>query len=102
MHRVVRQVRIGDVPLYAVDMQVGGDGAASAVFHHVADALGAGRLADQAVIQPLVARHQRFDHLNRAVGGAGLFIRGDQECQAAPVIRVGGDKSLGGHHHCGQ
>ena len=57
MNRVIGEVRIGHVPLHAVNGQVAGQRAATAVFYHIADDFGAGWFADQAIIQALVARH---------------------------------------------
>ena len=85
--------------LHAVNSQVAGQRAAAAVFHHIADHFGTGRFADQTIVQTLVTRHQRLHHFDGAVFGAGLFIRGDQKRQSAPVVRVLRDKTLCGNHH---
>ncbi len=87
------------MPLHAVNSQVAGQRAAAAVFHHIADHFGTGRFADQTIVQTLVTRHQRLHHFDGAVFGAGLFIRGDQKRQSAPVVRVLRDKTLCGNHH---
>ena len=93
-------MRVGHVPLYAVNGQVAGQRAATAVFHHIADDFGAGGFADQAIIQALVARHQCFNNLNGAVFRAGFFIRSDQEGQTTFMIWILSDKTFGGDDHC--
>jgi len=87
------------MPLNAMHMQVGGHGTATAIFHNIADARGAGRLADQTVIKALIACHQRVDHFDGAVDGAGFFIRSDEKSQTTLMMGIGGDKPLCCYYH---
>lgn len=67
MNRVIRQMRIGDVPLNAMNSEVTGEGTATPVFDDITHNFSTGRFADQTVIQPLVTGHQRFNHLYGAI-----------------------------------
>ena len=60
----------------------------------VAELGGAGGFADDAVIELLVARLQRFDHFHRAVDGGAFFVRGDQQGDRAGMIGMRGDEAL--------
>lgn len=99
MHRVIRQMRISDVPLHTVDRQVAGQRPATAILDHITDDFSAGRFADRAIIQTFVTRHQRFDHLHGAVFRAGFFIRGDKERQTPLMIWMLGDETFSRNDH---
>ena len=72
VHRVLRQVRVGDVALHALDGELAAHGAAPAVLDHVAAALDRGGLADDAVVEALAARGQRVADDHGAVDARGL------------------------------
>ena len=86
MHGILHQMRIGDVALHALDAQRGRERTAAAVLHGVAEAVDAGRLADDAEVDDFVARLERFDHAHRAVDGVAFLVGGQQQRQ-----RVGAD-----------
>ena len=58
VHRVLRELRIRDVPLHAVHCEPAAEGAAPADLDRVADDLLARRLADDAPVDALVASPQ--------------------------------------------
>jgi hypothetical protein len=58
---LLAEVRVGDVALDALDRQHAGQRAATAVLDHVAERVDRGRFADDAEIEHLAARLQRFD-----------------------------------------
>jgi hypothetical protein len=76
--RVFAQLRISDMRLDALDAQPAMQRTASAVLHGVAEDLGAGRLADNAVIQGFAACRETLDDLDRAVGRRTFLVGGDQ------------------------
>src|SRR5690606_9296167 len=55
MNRVVGQVRVGDVALHALDAQHATERTTAAVLDDIADHVGRGRFADDAVINRFVA-----------------------------------------------
>ncbi len=77
VHRVVGQVRIGDMPLHSVDDEPPVERATSTVFDHIADACRAGGLANHAPGDFFVARLQRFDDSNRTVHRRTFLIAGE-------------------------
>ena len=58
MHRVIREMRIGDMPLLAVYSQTAAEAATAAVFDDVAEPLMARRLADHSEVDALIARRE--------------------------------------------
>ena len=86
VHRIAREVRIGDVALHAFDDELAGKRAAPAVLDHVAGALDRGRLADDAVVRLLAALGERLDHLHRAVGGGPFLVGSEQQRDRAAMI----------------
>ena len=95
VHRVLHQVRIGDVTLHALDDQLAGKRAAPAVLDRVAELAYRGGLADDAVIEQFAARLELFHHPHRAVHRHAFFVRGEQQRDRALVLRVCGDEFLG-------
>ena len=74
---------IGDVALRAVHGDLGVQAAAAADLHHVAEADGAGRLADQAEVGDVaVVAHPR-QHTHGAVGGDAFLVAGDEQADRA-------------------
>ena len=102
MNRVARKMRIGDVALDAFDNQLAGQAAATAILDHVAEALDRGRFADDAVVNTLATRLEGLNDGNGAVGGVAFFIRGEQQGNAAGVVRVRRDEAFNGGHEGGQ
>ena len=88
--------------LNAQDLQIAGDGAATAILDHVAEPLGGGGLSHQAPGDLLLTRLERFDHLGGAIDKGALFIAGDEKGDGALMIRMGGDEALHGDQHGGQ
>ena len=102
MDGVLHQMRIGDVALHAFDRERAGQRAAPAVLDGVAGFGDGGRLADDAVIQFLVAFLQGFHHAHRAVDRHTFFIRGEQQGDGAAMLRVFGDELLDGGDEGGE
>ncbi|MND90501.1 hypothetical protein D3C80_825860 [compost metagenome] len=100
--RVLGQVRVGHVALHTAHGQLGAEGAATTVLDHVTHQGGARRFADDAPVQTFLARGEAFDHGLGAVVRRAFFVAGDQEGDFALVIRVVGDKTLGGDGHGGE
>ena len=80
---VVRQRRIGDVPLSALDPQRAVEAAAPADLHHLAQLVGVGRLAHQASVERLPSIGEPVQHLARAVDRRPLLIAGNQQADGA-------------------
>jgi hypothetical protein len=99
MDRVLRQMRIGHMALYAAYGKGRAQGAAPAVLDHVTDQGGARRLADDAPVQALLACRQTLDHGLGAMMGRAFFVAGDQIGDLAPMIRVFGDETFSCNNH---
>jgi hypothetical protein len=89
MHRVVRELRVGDVALAAVDAEHAVEAAAAAVLDDVAQAGLAGGLAHQAVVDALVALAEALDDADGAVDGRAFLVAGDEQRDAAGVVSGG-------------
>jgi hypothetical protein len=92
--RIGRAVRIGDVPLGALDRDPAVDAAAAADLDHVAQPRRARGLADDAVVDDLALGGQHFDDLLGAVQRDAFLVAGDQEAQRTVRIvagEIGGD-----------
>ena len=72
MDRIVGAMRIGDVALRAMHLDLHVDAAAAANFDHVAQLHRAGRLSDQTEIGDLVVRPHPIQHLDGAIDGRAL------------------------------
>jgi hypothetical protein len=101
MDRVLAQLRISDMRLDALDAQPAMQRTASAVLHGVAEDLGAGRLADNAVIQGFAACRETLDDLDRAVGRRAFLVGGDQPGDRAGMLGVLGDEAFDCRQKCG-
>ena len=99
MHRVSGEVRVGDVPLQALDGELAAHRAASAVFDGVAEPHDRGRLADDAVVQHVATRGQGVADFDRAVKRRAFFVAGQQESDRQRGLRVRGQKLFHRHHH---
>ncbi len=94
--RVLREVRIGHVPLDSLRDEAAGERAAPPVLDGVAEVLRRRGLAHDAVVDALASRLERFHHAHGAVDRGALFVGGEQECQRAGVLGVRGDELFGG------
>src|SRR3546814_18764791 len=79
MQRIVGELRVGGVPLRAAHGEACVEAAAAADLHHVAELGVAGRLADQAAVQGLVALGQPAQHFAGAVHRVAFLVAGDQQ-----------------------
>ena len=99
--RIGGTVRIGDVTLPAFDRQPDIDRATAADLDHVAEGLGAGGLADDAVVDDLALGLEGLDHHLGAVGRHAFLVAGDQEGERALHLAggdgLGGRRGEGGH-----
>ena len=86
-HWIARALRIGDMTLLAVHGDDDIEAAAAAVLDHVADAVLAGRFADQAMIERLALGRERIEHSLGAVDGRALFVAGEQKRDRARSAR---------------
>ena len=102
MHRIVGEVRVGDVALHAVHGELARQRAAAADLDHVAERIGARRLADDAPVDLLAARLEHFHDAARAVDRRAFLVAGQQERQRAGVVGMPGDEALGRSDHRGQ
>src|SRR4051794_1514142 len=97
MRGVVGEMRVGDMPLHALDDEPAGHAAAAADLDHVAELGRRGRLADDTGIEHLAALAQPFQHLPGAVDRDPLLVPGDQETdRAGKPGPTSGEKPLGG------
>ncbi len=99
MHRVVGELRVGNMPLNSVHRETPAQAAAPADFDGVAEGALARRLSDQAPVDGLVALAQRLHHAARAVDRRALLVAGDQECDRAAMRRVPCHEFLAGRQH---
>ncbi len=99
VNRVLRQMRVSHMALFAAHGEGGAQRATTPVLDHIAHQRGARRFADDAPVQTLLARCQTFDDSLGTVVRRAFFVTGDQECHRTLVIRVIGYKALGGHEH---
>src|SRR5690606_4306356 len=97
--RILRELRIGDVPLHAVHGEPGAERAAAPDLDGVPDRLLARGLADDAPVDTLVARGERFDDAPGAIDGRSLFVARDEESERPAVRGMLPDESLGGRDH---
>ncbi len=81
--RVPRAVGIGGMALLAIGLQVGGERPAPPDLHRVAHALGAGGLADEAMVHALAVRRHPVEDRGRAVDPVALLVAGDGDDEAA-------------------
>ena len=98
MNGVFRQMRIGDMALFAVDGQRARQTAAPPVFERVAQSGNGGGFADNAVIDMFATCFERIDHFGGAVVRVAFFIGGDEQGEAAVKLRMGGGEAFAGGH----
>ena len=72
-------MRIGDVALHTCHLEPAVQAATPPDLDRLAEALGVGRLADQAMIRPLALLLHPGEHLTRAVDGGPFLIAGDEK-----------------------
>src|SRR5207248_1371024 len=77
--RILHQMRISHMALYATHRELAREGPAPTYFQHVAQRIDRARLADDAVVDKLVARLQALDDARRAVDGGAFLVGGDEE-----------------------
>ncbi|MNH09720.1 hypothetical protein D3C79_691810 [compost metagenome] len=97
--RVARQMRVGHMALFAAYGQLGAQRTTATVLDHVTQQGGAGRFADDAPVQALVARFQALDHRLGAVVSRAFLVAGDQKRDLAAVVRVVLHEALAGDDH---
>ena len=83
LDRVAGKMRIGDMALHAGHLQPAVQAAAPPDLDGLAEPLGVGRLAHQAMIEALALLRHPFEHLARAVDGGAFLIAGDEEADRA-------------------
>ena len=83
VHRVAREVRIGDVALDAFDDELAESEPRRPFLIMSPSASTAGRLADDAVVELLAARLQRLDHSHRAVDGGAFLVGREQQARSS-------------------
>lgn len=95
-------MRVRHVTLNPAHRELGAEGAAAAVFHHVTHQRGARWFTHDAPVQTLFAGGETLNHRFGAVMRRAFFVAGDQKRDRTFVVRVVGDKAFGGHQHRGQ
>ena len=88
VHRVLRQLRIGDMTLHALHGQPAAERTAPSDLDGVADALLAGRLAHDAPVDPLAALPEHLDHALGAIDRGAFLVAGDQERDGARCFGI--------------
>ena len=86
LDRIARQLGIGDVARQPVDRQDAAQGAAPPDPDGVAEPLLAGRLADDAPVQPFAAVLEYLHHPLGAVLRLAFLVAGDQEGDGAAMV----------------
>ncbi len=102
VNRIVRELRIRDVPLHAVHREPPAQAPPAADLDGVAEQALARRLSHQAPVDGLVAAAQHLDHAASAVDRGSLLVAGDQKRDAAGMSGIPGDEFLAGGHHRGE
>jgi hypothetical protein len=102
MDRVLRQMRVGDVSLNALDGQLPGERAAAAVLDHVAEGVDRRRFADDAVVDRLAAALQGVGDGDGAVGGVAFLIGSEQEGDRTAMRGMCGDEGFARRDEGGQ
>ena len=98
--RILRDLRIGDMALAAVDCEPSIQRAAPAVLDRVAERADACRLADDAMVEKLTPRQRPVEKLDRAVDRRAFLVAGDEKAERSGK-RPLGDEAQGGGHSCG-
>jgi hypothetical protein len=88
MNRIAAEMRIGDVPLHALDDQRSRQRAAPAVLDHVAQDVDRRWLADDAIVESLAARGHLLDDFHRAVDGRTFLVGRDEKRDGARCVRM--------------
>src|ERR1700676_4620965 len=96
MHRVIGELRVGDMPLNSVYRETPAQAAAPADLDGVAEDTLARRLADQTAVDGLFAFAQHFNYPARAVHRRPFFVAGYQECDGAAIGRILVDEFFAG------
>ena len=90
VHRIVGQMRIGDVSLHAVHRQLAGERAAAADLDRCRRAHRCSGFADDAPVDLLAARLEHFHDAARAVDRGTFLVAGQQEGERAVVVADAG------------
>ena len=85
--------------LHALDDELAGKRATTAIFDHVPELMHSGRLTDDAVVEHFMAGFERRHHFGSAVDGRAFFIRRDEKANRALMIRVRRNELFGSDHH---
>ena len=88
VHRILRELRIGDVALHAVHGEPAGSEPRRPILIVSPSCFLARGFADDAPVDLLAALAQRFDHALGAVDRRAFLVAGDQEGDGALVLRV--------------
>jgi len=99
LNRVLRQGRVGDVALFAVNGHGGAQRTAPPHPQRVAELFRAGGLSHHAPVDRFVAGAQRVHHAAGAVPGRALLVAGDQQRDRAAVFGVFAGKVDPGADH---
>ena len=99
LNRVLRQGRVGDVALFAVDGHGGAQRPAPPHPQGVAELFRAGWLSHHAPVDRFVAGAQRVHHAAGAVPRRAFFVAGDEKRQRAAVFGVFAGKVDAGADH---
>ena len=86
VHRVLRQLRVGDVPLHAVYREATAQGAAPPTLTVSPSARSLEGSPDQAPVDALAALAQVLHHGLGAIDRGAFLVRGDQEGDRALVM----------------
>src|ERR1700731_4441659 len=99
MHRILGELRVGDMPLHAMDGEAAAERAATTHLDGVADRGFARGLTYHAPIEALAPLAQQLRHTARPIDRRALLITRDQKCNRPLVIRMRPDELLGGGDH---
>src|SRR5689334_4659248 len=86
MRRVVGEMRVGSMALYAVHGESAGQTAAPTDLDHVAEKLRAGRFADEAGIDDFASRREPIQDLPGAIDRIAFLVTGDQEADRSGKV----------------
>ena len=99
VHRVITQMRIGNMPLDSEYTDICGKNSASADFDCISKHLWGAGLPDKTVIKNFITLEQSAYHMRSSVHKLPLLIAGNHQRYFTPVIGMLFHKALGSHHH---
>ena len=88
MNRIIGAMRVSDVTLRAMHLDLHVNAAAPADFDHIAQPHRTGRFPDQAKIGHVIVRPHPLQHLDSAIGRRAFLVARDQKADRTVLARL--------------